>query len=189
LSDTAGSKSREERVKEEREKILSRADTAERDRERDHNLEKERRDSRERDRSRERRDLKRERDNSRDRETKHSPPGHKRRESPPERDRAKVFRKKEYSEEERLKKLQEMQQNAADLEKERIARISKYNQEYTEETKEGLSKDNRKVTPQFINTMGKEVFTSGSTASVEDRIKRNKFYIQKDNLDERGIFK
>jgi len=101
----------------------------------------------------------------------------------------KVYRKRELTEEERLKKLQEMQQNAQDLEKERITRISKYNQEYQEETAQALSKDNRKATPQFISTMGKEVFTSSHTASVEDRVKRNRFYIQKDNLDERGIFK
>jgi len=102
---------------------------------------------------------------------------------------SKVYRKKEFSEEERLKKLQEMQQNAQDLEKERITRISKYNQEYQEETVQALAKDNRKSQPQFISTMGKEVFTSTHTASVEDRVKRNRFYIQKDNLDERGIFK
>jgi len=101
----------------------------------------------------------------------------------------KVYRKKEISEDDRLKKLQEMQQNAVDLEKERISRISKYNQEYQEEAAQALSKDNRKSTPQFINSMGKEVFTSSHTASVEDRVKRNRFYIQKDNLDERGIFK
>jgi len=82
-----------------------------------------------------------------------------------------------------------MQLNAVQLEQERIAKISKYNKEYTEEAKDLLSKDNTKVTPQFINSIGKEVFTSASTASVEDRIKRAKFYIQKDNLDERGIFK
>jgi hypothetical protein len=82
-----------------------------------------------------------------------------------------------------------MQQNAADLEKERLARITKYNQEYSAETAQSLAKDNKKETPQFINSMGKEVFTSSSTASIEDRVKRNRFYIQKDNLDERGIFK
>jgi len=100
-----------------------------------------------------------------------------------------TYRKKEYTEAERLQKLQEMQQNAVDLEKERIARINTYNQEYTEESLKALSKDNRKITPQFINSMGQEVFTSASTASIEDRVKRNRFYIQKDNLDERGIFK
>jgi hypothetical protein len=100
-----------------------------------------------------------------------------------------TYRKKEYTEAERLQKLQEMQQNAVDLEKERLARINTYNQEYTEESLRALSKDNRKMTPQFINSLGQEVFTSASTASLEDRVKRNRFYIQKDNLDERGIFK
>jgi len=106
------------------------------------------------------------------------------RNSPP-----KSFRKKEYTEAERLQKLQEMQQNALDLEKERLARINTYNKEYTEEAIQVISKDNRKVTPQFICSMGKEVYTSGSTATLEDRVKRNRYYIQKDNLDERGIFK
>jgi len=99
------------------------------------------------------------------------------------------FRKKEYTDSERLQKLQEMQQNALDLEKERLARIHDYNKEYTEEASQALSKDNRKITPQFICSMGKEVYTSGSTATLEDRVKRNRYYIQKDNLDERGIFK
>jgi len=100
-----------------------------------------------------------------------------------------TYRKKEYTDAERLQKLQEMQQNALDLEKERLARIITYNQEYTEETNQALAKDNTKCRPQFISSMGKEVFSSGSTASVEDRVKRNRYYIQKDNLDERGIFK
>jgi len=81
-----------------------------------------------------------------------------------------------------------MQQNAIKLENDRIERITKYNQEYTQEIKEALGQDNRGITPQFISSIGKEVFTSASTASVEDRVKRNRFYIQKDNLDERGIF-
>jgi len=81
-----------------------------------------------------------------------------------------------------------MQQNAKDFEQERLSKINTYNQEYTQEANKALCID-PKATPQFISSIGKEVFTSGSTASLEDRVKRNRYYIQKDNLDERGLFK
>jgi len=115
------------------------------------------------------------------------------RDHPSTRDRSpsppRTYRKKEFSLEERQQKLLEMQQGAIDLEKQRLSRINTYNKEYTEEANQALAKDNRKSTPEFINSMGKAVFSSGPTATLEDRVKRNRYYIQKDNLDERGIFK
>jgi len=56
------------------------------------------------------------------------------------------------------------------------------------EKEQAVAKDNTKNDPKFISSMGKDVFSGGTTASIEDRVKRNRYYIQKRNLDERGIF-
>jgi len=94
--------------------------------------------------------------------------------------------KKGLSEEERLKKLEEMKKDAEDLEKTRLERVKKYNEEDAYERAQVI-KDTKKETPNFINSLGKDVFSGGSTASIEDRVKRNRYYIQKTNLDERGM--
>jgi len=85
-----------------------------------------------------------------------------------------------------MKKLEEMRNDAEKLEKDRLERILKYNKEDEEERAKAISKD-YKNDPSFINTMGKEVYTTGSTASLADRLKRNVYYIQKTDLDRRGL--
>jgi len=92
------------------------------------------------------------------------------------------------SEEERMRKLEEMKKDAEELEKSRLERVKKYNEEYAIERAQAVAKDTKKDPPQFINSIGKDVFSGGSTASVEDRVKRNRYYIQKTLLDERGMF-
>jgi len=81
-----------------------------------------------------------------------------------------------------------MRKNAEEMEKKRMASVTKYNLEDLAERTQALNKDNKKDPPKFISSMGKEVFSGGSTASVADRVKRNRNFVQKTNLDERGLF-
>jgi len=97
-------------------------------------------------------------------------------------------RKKAISEEEKQRRLEEMQRDAESIAKERLERVTKYNEEDAVERVQAISKDG-KNDPHFINAMGKDVFSGKETASIADRVKRNIYYIQKTNLDERGLFK
>jgi len=81
-----------------------------------------------------------------------------------------------------------MKKDAEDLEKDRLEKVTKYNEEEKVERAQAVSKDNTKHDPKFISSMGQDVFSGGSTATIEDRVRRNRYYIQKRNLDERGIF-
>jgi len=97
--------------------------------------------------------------------------------------------RKQMTDEERQKKLVQMQELADKYEKERIERVNKYNSEDQKEQAQNKSNNSKaELGPGFINDMGKQVYTAKSTASLQDRLKRNTYYIQKTNLDEVGIF-
>jgi len=95
-------------------------------------------------------------------------------------------KKKGMSEDEKQRKLEEMRKDAKEMEKIRIENVTKYNLEDAAERAQSFNKDN-KNDPKFISSIGQEVFSGGSTASVADRVKRNRNFIQKTNLDERGF--
>jgi len=75
-------------------------------------------------------------------------------------------------------------------EEQRISRLQKrYDTDQKEIEMEKIKKNNKdELIPEFLGEMSRSVYTDGSTSSVEDRVKRNVYYVQKSKLDERGMF-
>jgi len=95
--------------------------------------------------------------------------------------------KKKLTPEERQKRLQEMQVDAQKHEKDKVEQIKKATEEELREKAELQrrkdGKDRGETTPQFISTMGKDVYTDKGTASLQDRLQRNRFYVQRTHDD------
>jgi len=94
------------------------------------------------------------------------------------------------TEEERKKKLEEMQSDALKHHEKKIERIKKRAiKDDLEANKDQRPADGsaRHVNATFIDQMSQGVYTDNSTASLEDRVKRGIFYIEKRNLDEKGL--
>jgi len=94
------------------------------------------------------------------------------------------------TEEERKKKLAEMQTDAQKHHEKKIERIKKRatKDELEANTdKRPMDGSARHVNASFIDEMSQRVYTDNSTASLEDRVKRGIFYIEKRNLDEKGL--
>eukprot|EP01125_Pyxidicula_operculata_P013525 TRINITY_DN448_c0_g1_i1.p1 TRINITY_DN448_c0_g1~~TRINITY_DN448_c0_g1_i1.p1 ORF type:complete len:273 (+),score=59.46 TRINITY_DN448_c0_g1_i1:37-855(+) len=82
-----------------------------------------------------------------------------------------------------------MEQDAEQVQKQRIEKVMKYTEEESKERQNYLTTEQKTgLGPSFLNSMGKEVYEDKTTASLEDRVKRGRHYVQKTNLDERGMF-
>jgi len=94
------------------------------------------------------------------------------------------------SDKERDDMLKKMMSHAQTHEEERISRLQKKKEiDLKEVEKESVKKTNKEeLVPNFLNEMGRQVYTDETTSTVEDRVKRNIYYVQKSRLDERGMF-
>jgi hypothetical protein len=91
--------------------------------------------------------------------------------------------------EEREAKLREMQEAAASHRSERETRIARdiaEKQRDREEEERRRQDGSGKIQADFLTTMGQAVYQDKTTASLEDRLRRNKHYVDKGG-EERGF--
>lgn len=87
--------------------------------------------------------------------------------------------------EEKQKRLEEMKADAVQHEKERINEIKKAADDELAEKQQLLERaksselPKNSLAPDFISTLGREVYTDKSTASLQDRLQRSRFYVQR----------
>jgi len=86
-------------------------------------------------------------------------------------------KKRKLTEEERLQKIAEMQQDAEKHEDDKLKKIQKYAEEDKQE-KEELQTTDADKSASFIRSMNKQVYTQG-TERLEDRVRRNIHYIDR----------
>eukprot|EP01125_Pyxidicula_operculata_P013526 TRINITY_DN448_c0_g1_i2.p1 TRINITY_DN448_c0_g1~~TRINITY_DN448_c0_g1_i2.p1 ORF type:complete len:473 (+),score=131.14 TRINITY_DN448_c0_g1_i2:161-1579(+) len=149
------------------------------------------RDRSDRDRSRERTDRSSHRDNSREdnSDRRHRDNSRERGSSHKNKEQPNKKKSKKLTPEELEQRRLAMEQDAEQVQKQRIEKVMKYTEEESKERQNYLTTEQKTgLGPSFLNSMGKEVYEDKTTASLEDRVKRGRHYVQKTNLDERGMF-
>jgi len=93
---------------------------------------------------------------------------------------------KKLTPEERQKRLEQMQADAKTHQKDRLEEIKrakdielKEKEQLLERAKNSDTIKKNSLAPDFIASMGREVYNDKSTASLQDRLQRNRFYVQR----------
>jgi len=93
---------------------------------------------------------------------------------------------KKLTPEEKQKRLEQMQADAKIHQRERLEEIKKVKEDELKEKEQLLERSKNSeaikknsLAPDFISSMGREVYSDKSTASLQDRLQRNRFYVQR----------